>query len=68
MGRSAVFALPPKYRETLILFYFHDMDVSAAAQSLGLSEGTIKARLSRGRKILRSKLERLSLAPRLKEA
>jgi RNA polymerase sigma-70 factor, ECF subfamily len=61
--RRAVFALPPKYRETLILFYFHDMDVSAAAHTLGLSEGTIKARLSRGRDILRSKLERLSLAP-----
>lgn len=60
--RRAVFALPPKYRDALILFYFHDMDVSAASQSLGLPEGTIKARLSRGREFLRSKLERFSTA------
>ena len=57
--RRAVFALPPKYRETLILFYFHEKDISAAAQSLGLPEGTVKARLFRGREILRSKLHLL---------
>lgn len=66
--RRAVLALPPKYRETLILFYFHDMDVSAAAKSLGLPEGTVKARLYRGREILRSKLPPLLSAPRLREA
>ncbi len=54
--RRAVASLPPKYRETLILFYFHDMDVSSAARSLALPEGTIKARLSRGREMLRRKL------------
>lgn len=66
--RRAVFALPPKYREALTLFYFHEMDVPAAAQSLGLPEGTVKARLARGRDMLRSKLPRLLTAPRLKEA
>ncbi len=66
--RSAVWALPAKYREALILFYFHDMDVTSAAQSLGLPEGTVKARLFRGRKILRNKLPRLLAVPRLKEA
>jgi len=35
------------------------MDVAAAALSLGLPEGTVKARLSRGREILQSKLSRL---------
>jgi RNA polymerase sigma-70 factor (ECF subfamily) len=54
--RRAVFALPPKYREALILFYFHEMDVAASARSLGLPQGTVKARLSRGREILRRKL------------
>jgi RNA polymerase sigma-70 factor (ECF subfamily) len=54
--RRAVSALPGKYKEVLVLFYFHEMDISATSRSLGLSEGTVKARLSRGRKILRSKL------------
>ena len=66
--RRAVFALPAKYREALTLFYFHDMDVPAAAQSLGLPEGTVKARLFRGREILRGKLPQLLAIPRLKEA
>ncbi len=66
--RRAVGALPAKYREALILFYFHDMDVTTAARSLGLPEGTVKARLFRGREILRNKLPQLLAAPRLKEA
>jgi RNA polymerase sigma-70 factor (ECF subfamily) len=66
--RRMVLALPPKYRDALILFYFHDMDIPAAARSLGLPEGTVKARLSRGREIMRGKLPQLLSAPRLKEA
>ena len=66
--RRAVGALPAKYREALILFYFHDMDVTTAARSLGLPEGTVKARLFRGRDILRGKLPQLLAVPRLKEA
>jgi RNA polymerase sigma-70 factor, ECF subfamily len=62
--RRAVLALPAKYRETMLLFYFHEMDVSAAAQSLGLPEGTVKARLHRGRELLKAKLPSLlALAP-----
>lgn len=66
--RRAVLALPPKYREALTLFYFHDLDLSTAARSLGLPEGTVKARLFRGRELLRSKLPQLLAVPRLKEA
>jgi RNA polymerase sigma-70 factor (ECF subfamily) len=66
--RRAVLALPPKYREALTLYYFHDMDVPAAAKSLSLPEGTVKARLLRGREILRSKLPQRLAVPRLKEA
>jgi RNA polymerase sigma-70 factor (ECF subfamily) len=54
--RRAVLSLPAKYREVVILFYFHEMDISLAARSLGLPEGTVKARLSRGRDLLRQKL------------
>jgi RNA polymerase sigma-70 factor (ECF subfamily) len=66
--RRAVLTLPARYRDALILFYFHGLDVAAAARSLGLPEGTVKARLSRGRAILRGKLPRLLTTPRLKEA
>jgi RNA polymerase sigma-70 factor (ECF subfamily) len=58
--RRAVLGLPAKYRDAVVLFYFHSMDVAAAAQSLGLSEGTVKARLHRGREILRRKLPRFA--------
>lgn len=66
--RRAVLTLPSKYREAIVLYYFHGMDVRAAARSLALPEGTVKARLSRGREILRGKLPQLLAAPRLKEA
>src|SRR5208283_3539469 len=66
--RRAVGALPSKYREALILYYFHDMDVATAARSQGLPEGTVKARLFRGREILRGKLPQWLAVPRLKEA
>jgi RNA polymerase sigma-70 factor (ECF subfamily) len=65
--RRAVFALPPKYREALILFYFHEMDVASTARSLALPEGTVKARLSRGREMLRSKLSKQLGEPLLRK-
>lgn len=60
--RQAVATLPAKYREVLTLFYFLDKNVPGAAESLGLPEGTVKARLHRGREILRNKLMRLKEA------
>ena len=44
------------------------MDLTTAARSLGLPEGTVKARLFRGREILRGKIPKLLAVPRLKEA
>jgi RNA polymerase sigma-70 factor, ECF subfamily len=66
--RRALDTLPPKYREPLLLYYFHELDVSAAAHSLGLPEGTLKARLSRGRDLLRAKLAQVSPVWQRKEA
>ena len=54
--RAAVSKLPGKYRDALVLFYFHGMDVRETALSLGVAEGTVKARLHRGRAILRKRL------------
>jgi RNA polymerase sigma-70 factor, ECF subfamily len=56
--RTALQSLPPRYRDPLLLFYFHDQNVAATAETLQLPEGTIKARLSRGRALLESKLEK----------
>jgi RNA polymerase sigma-70 factor (ECF subfamily) len=57
--RRMLNSLPAKYRDALVLFYFHDADVAATSRSLGLPEGTVKARLARGRDMLRSKLSRV---------
>lgn len=54
--QRALRTLPSKYRDALVLFYFHGMDVVTAARSLRLPEGTVKARLARGRDMLRRKL------------
>jgi RNA polymerase sigma-70 factor (ECF subfamily) len=56
--QTALQSLPPRYRDPLLLFYFHEQNVAATAASLRLPEGTIKARLSRGRALLESKLEK----------
>jgi len=57
--RRAVLALPRRYREPVVLFYFHEKDVAAAAQTMGLAEGTVKARLSRARELLRRRFPQL---------
>lgn len=57
--RRAVLALPHRYREPLVLFYFHEMDVSAAARTMRLPEGTVKARLARARALLRRRFPKL---------
>jgi RNA polymerase sigma-70 factor (ECF subfamily) len=58
--RRAVLALPKRYREAVVLYYFHEMDVAAASRTMGLPEGTVKARLSRGRELLRKRFPRQS--------
>ena len=57
--RRAVLALPVRYREPVVLFYFYEMDLAAAARTMGLPEGTMKARLSRARALLRSRFPQL---------
>jgi RNA polymerase sigma-70 factor (ECF subfamily) len=57
--RRAVLALPMRYREPVILYYFHEMDVGAAARTLRLPEGTVKARLARARAILKKRFPHL---------
>ncbi len=56
--RLAVQSLPEKYREAVLLFYFHEMNVEKAAQTLGIRPGTFKARLHRARGRLERHLRR----------
>jgi RNA polymerase sigma-70 factor, ECF subfamily len=56
--RRAVLALPAKYRDAVVLFYFREMNLAETSGSLVLPEGTVKVRLFRAREILRSKLAR----------
>jgi RNA polymerase sigma-70 factor, ECF subfamily len=57
--RRAVLALPLRYREPVILYYFHEMDVGAAASTMQLPEGTVKARLARARALLKKRFPHL---------
>jgi len=57
--QRAVLALPLRYREPVVLYYFHEMDVAAAARTMGVPEGTMKARLGRARALLRQRFPHL---------
>lgn len=54
--RRAVNTLPDRYRDAIVLFYFMDRDLLDTAAALGVSEGTVKSRLHRGRKMLERKI------------
>jgi RNA polymerase sigma-70 factor (ECF subfamily) len=57
--RRTVAALPGKYRDAMIVFYFMEQDLAEAARCLGVPEGTLKARLHRGRALLKKRLSRM---------
>ena len=54
---TALNRLPADYRVTIVLYYIQGYSVSETADILKVSEGTVKSRLSRGRKKLRNFLE-----------
>ena len=59
--RRAVMALPVRYREPVVLFYFYEKDVGAAARTMRLPDGTVKARLARARELLRRRFPQLEM-------
>jgi RNA polymerase sigma-70 factor (ECF subfamily) len=59
--RRIVATLPRRYREALVLFYLEELDLAETARVLGVKEGTLKARLSRGRELVRRRCLGLGL-------
>lgn len=56
--RRAVDSLRPKDREVFLRYYFYLQSVEAIAAELDLAPASIRSRLSRGREVLRKKLEK----------
>lgn len=54
--REKLFSLPIIYKEVLVLFYFEGLTIKEISRILDEKEGTIKSKLSRGRKLLKSAL------------
>ena len=50
--RRIILGLPIKYREVLVLYLEHDLTMSDIAELLRISEGTVKSRLHRARKLV----------------
>jgi len=57
--RTAIAALKPKLRITILLKYFDDLSYDEIAAALGCSKGTVASRLNRGHQILARKLAHL---------
>jgi RNA polymerase sigma-70 factor (ECF subfamily) len=58
--RRAVVALPPLYREAVVLCDLENLTYEEAAVVLGCPVGTVRSRLNRGRIILAEKFARLA--------
>ena len=54
--RRAVLALPPAYREVVVLCDLHERDYAEAAGVLGCAIGTVRSRLHRARALLAEKM------------
>jgi RNA polymerase sigma-70 factor (ECF subfamily) len=54
--RKAVLALPPAYREVVVLCDLHELDYAEAATALDCAIGTVRSRLHRARALLAEKM------------
>ena len=48
-----IFRLPPKYRDSIYLYYFEELSVQEIAKLTNIKENTIKTHLKRGREQLK---------------
>ena len=56
--RMAIARLPEPFRAVIVFRYFEDMSVPDIAKVIGISEGTVKSRLSRAKYAIRRILQR----------
>lgn len=63
--QSALAALPPEYRVAVVLRDIEDLSYEAIAEALGVSLGTVRSRIHRGRARLRRLLAHRDPAARL---
>lgn len=61
---AAVLALPEIFREVLLLVDVHGLSYTAAAEVIGVPEGTVMSRLHRARKRVRDSLAAAGQSPR----
>ena len=54
--QKAVAALPPKFREVIVLHYMQHLTISEAAEAVSVRPGTFKSRLNRALKALRRQM------------
>ncbi|MGP4107606.1 sigma-70 family RNA polymerase sigma factor [Virgibacillus sp. L01] len=54
---QTILSLPIKYREVITLMYYKHLSIKEISQSLGINESTVKTRIMRGKRKLRTKLE-----------
>ncbi|PID05547.1 MULTISPECIES: sigma-70 family RNA polymerase sigma factor [unclassified Sporosarcina] len=53
---SAILALPIKYREIILFYYYEELTMREVAAFLDLSENTVKTRMTKARILLKDKL------------
>ena len=58
---KTIYNLEEKYRDICILKFVHEYKEREIANVLGLSDGTVSVRISRGRKLLQEKLRKVKL-------
>jgi RNA polymerase sigma-70 factor, ECF subfamily len=59
---TALEALPPEFREALLMVDVQELNYREAAEVLDIPVGTVKSRVSRGRALMREALRRLAQA------
>lgn len=55
---SIVLSLKEKYKEPLILYYFEGFSVEKTGEIIGIGKSAVKMRLSRGREMVKQRLEK----------